>query len=55
MIFMKSDIWSISNMSEIWIWKSDYPSSFPYLKHLQAIDPSFVTITKPLANKTGET
>ena len=26
-----------------------------YLKHLQAIDPSFVTITKPLSNKRGET
>ena len=23
--------------------------------HLQAIDPSFVTITKPLSNKIGET
>ena len=28
---------------------------FRYLKHLQATDPSFVTITKPLSNKRGET
>ena len=32
-----------------------YPFPFPYLKDLQAIDPSFVTITKPLRNKSGET
>ena len=29
------------------------PSS--YLKHLQAIGPLFVTSTKPLSNKRGET
>ena len=28
---------------------------FPYFKDLQAIDPSFVTIIKPLTNKIGET
>ena len=28
---------------------------FPYLKHLQAIDPSFITITKPLSNKIIQT
>ena len=27
---------------------------FPYLEHLQAIDPSFSTITKPLRNNMGE-
>lgn len=32
-----------------------YPFPFPYLKDLQAIDPLFVTITKPLSNKSGET
>ena len=31
------------------------PPPFPYLKHLQAIDPSFVTITKPVNNERGET
>ena len=28
---------------------------FPYLKHLQAIDSSVQTITKPLGNKIGDT
>ena len=28
-------------------------NAFPFLKHLQAIDPSFATITKPLSNKIG--
>ena len=28
---------------------------FPYLKHLQAIDPSSQTITKPFSNKIEET
>ena len=31
------------------------PFRFPYLKHLQAIDPSFVPITKSLSNKKGKT
>ena len=31
------------------------PTPFPYLKHFQAIDPSFATITKSLTNKRGET
>ena len=30
-------------------------SSLDFLKHLHAIDPSFVTITKPLSNKIGGT
>ena len=34
---------------------SEYPPTFPYLKNLRAIDPSFVTITKQLNNKIGET
>ena len=39
------------NTSELgWI-----PLTFPVLKQLQAIDPSFVTITKPLRNKIVET
>ena len=33
----------------------EYSPRFPFLKHLQAMDPSFVTITKPLNNKTGDT
>ena len=28
---------------------------FPYLNHLQVIDPLFVTITLPLSNMMGET
>lgn len=28
---------------------------FPYLKHLKAIKPSFLTITKLLSNEIGET
>ena len=28
------------------------PPPFLYLKHLQAIDPSFETITKPLSNRS---
>ena len=36
-------------------YKSEYPLTFPFLKYLQAIDPSFVTITKPLSNKICET
>ena len=38
--------------------ESEYHSSpplFPYLKHLKAIEPSFVTISKLLSNKMGET
>ena len=31
------------------------PLPFPNLKHLQAIDPSFVTITKLSNNETKET
>ena len=31
--------------------KSKYLPKFPYLKHLQASDPSFVTITKSLNSK----
>ena len=27
------------------------PIAFPYLKHLQSIEPSFVAITRPLSNK----
>ena len=34
---------------------SEYPPMFLILKHLQAMNPSFVIITKSLRNKTGET
>ena len=34
--------------------QSEQPSEFPDLKRCQAIDPSFVTITKPLSNNIGE-
>ena len=33
----------------------EYPLTFIFLKHLQVIDPSFVTIAKPLSNKIGKT
>ena len=32
-----------------------YPLTFLFLKHLQTIDSSIVTITKPLSDKIGET
>ena len=35
--------------------QSEYPPKFPLLKHLKAIDPSFVTITKLSNDKIGET
>ena len=50
--FMASDIWDISNMNEIC---NISANTFPFLKHLQAMDPPFVTITKPLSNKREET
>ena len=54
---MASDIWNISNMNEIRNNRANillhFP--FPFLKHLQAIDPSFGTIIKPLRNEIGET
>ena len=34
-------------------YQSEHSLTFPFLKHSQAIDPSFVTITKPL-NKNIE-
>ena len=42
-------------MNEIRNIRANIPHTFHFLKHLQAIDPSFVTITKPLSNKIGET
>ena len=33
---------------------SEYLHPFPYLKHLEAIDPSFVTITKLSSNEIRE-
>ena len=41
-------------MNEIRNIKVNTPFHF-FLKHLQGIDPSFVTISKPLSNKIGET
>ena len=35
-------------------WSEWFPV-FPYLKHLQAVEPSFVNITKTLSSKIGET
>ena len=35
--------------------QNEYTPTFRYSEHLQAIDPSFVTITKQLDNKIGET
>ena len=32
----------------------EYSPRFPFLKHLQRNDPSFVSITKPLKNKLGD-
>ena len=37
------------------IYQIQYPLTFPLMKHLQVIYPSFVTIKKPLSNKTGKT
>ena len=47
---MASGICDISIMNEICEMRPRF-----YLKHLQAIDPSFVTITKPLSSKIKET
>ena len=34
--------------------RANMSSTFPYLKHLQAIYPSFITITKLLSNTIGK-
>ena len=44
---MASDIWNMNKIRNL--------LTFPFLKHLQAVDPSFATIIKPLSNKIGET
>ena len=51
---MASNAWNISNIKEISKIRAN-TLTLPFLKHLQAINPSFVTITKPLKNKIGET
>ena len=33
---------------------SEYTRTFPYLKHLQAIGPSFVIMTRTLSNKVAK-
>ena len=43
-----SDIWNISNMYKICDIRANSPLVFSHFKHLQVIDPSFVTITKQL-------
>ena len=52
---MASNIWNISNMNDTHNIRANILLLFYFLKYLQAIDPSFVTITKPLSNKIGET
>ena len=52
---MAGDIW---NITQIWTKYAILERILPYisfLKHLQAIDSSCVTITKPWSNKIGET
>ena len=34
--------------------RANIPPTFPYLKLFQAMDPLFVTITKPLSNMIRE-
>ena len=34
--------------------QSKYPPMLPYLEHLQATNPSYVTMTTPLSSKIGE-
>ena len=52
---MASDIWNISNMNEIRNIRANIPLHFLFLKHLQGINYSFVTIVKSLSNEIGET
>ena len=42
-------------MNKIHNVRGNIPLHLLFLKHLQAIDPSFATITKPLSNKIVET
>ena len=51
---MISDVQNVLNINGTYKVRVNSPSN-PYLKHVQATDPSFVTITKPLSNKRGET
>ena len=51
---MASVIWNNWHMDKI-CKSSKFPSKFPYLKHLQTTEPSFVASTVPLSNKLGET
>ena len=52
---MVGDIWNISNMNETRNTRVNTPLRFEiFLKYLQATDPSFVTISKPLSNEIGE-
>ena len=52
---MTSNSWSIPDMDKVCKIKANTPSPFPYLKHLQAIDPSFVTMTKLSSNELKKT
>ena len=52
---MTDNIWNISDLNKICEIIASAPLRFLILKHLQVIDISFLTITKPLTNKEGET
>ena len=51
---MTSNIWNNLNINKICNIRANIPHAY-YLKHLHAIDPSFVTITKKEGNKIRET
>ena len=51
---MASDIWNNSNMYEIGNIRANTSLYYLFFFHLQTIGSSFVTITKPLNNKNGE-
>ena len=42
-------------MNEVCEIRTNNPSMFPYFRQLQAVDPLFVTITKPISFKIGQT
>ena len=51
---MTSNMWNISDTGKVFKIRANTPP-FPYLKHLQVINPSFVTITKLSSNEIRET
>ena len=48
-IFMCDNIWKVSNVSKMNESRGNILLKVPYLKHLQTIDRSFATFTKPLS------